>query len=340
MAEMTFGEAVRDALAEAMRDDATVWTLGEDLTEIHLVGGNYAYEGLIEEFGSLRVVNTPISESTIMGAAVGAAVAGTRPVCDMRTVDFALCAMDELVNQAAKIRYMFGGQARVPMVARMPIGARRGAAAQHCGSYEAWFVSVPGLVVVAPVTPADGKALLKSAIRCDDPVVFLEHKELFLDRGDVPDGDVTVPLGKGRKVREGSDLTIVAWSKMVLIAEEACDVLAAEGVTVDLIDLRTLWPWDREMVFDSARKTKRVLVPQEAVQVGGFAAEIAMSVSEAVGSDLLGPPRRLGAPRIPVPYSPPLEDEYRVTPADVVDAAHALLRASTPRGRLSADRPE
>ncbi len=327
MVELTFGEAVRDGLAEAMREDPTVWTLGEDLTEAHTVGGVMTYQGLVEEFGSKRVVNTPISESTIMGAAVGAAVAGTRPVTDLRCVDFGLCAIDELVNQAAKIRYMFGGQARVPLVARQPIGARRGAAAQHCGSNEAWFVHVPGLVVVAPVTPADGKGLLKSAIFCDDPVVFLEHKELFLNKGDVPETGERIPLGKARLAREGRDLTIVAWSKMVLIAEEAARTLAAEGIEAEVIDLRTLWPWDREAVYTSVRKTGRLLVPQEAVSVGGFAAEVAMDVTESVGRALKLPPRRLGAPRIPVPYAPPLEDQYRITDAQVAAAARALVVA-------------
>jgi acetoin:2,6-dichlorophenolindophenol oxidoreductase subunit beta len=327
MAELTFGEAVRDGLAEAMREDPTVWTLGEDLTLAHTASGIMSYAGLIDEFGAKRVVNTPISESTIMGAAVGAAIAGTRPVADLRYVDFGLCAMDELVNQASKIRYMFGGQARVPLVTRQAIGARRGAAAQHCLSNEAWFVHIPGLVVVAPVTPADGKGLLKSAIRCDDPVVFLEHKELYLSKGEVPEGADSVPLGVARLVREGRDLTIVAWSKMVLIAEAAAKTLAAEGIEVEVIDLRTLWPWDRDMVYSSVRKTGRLLVPQEAVKIGGFAAEVAMDVIEALGPALKVPPRRIGAPRIPVPYSPPLEDQYRVTDQDVAHAARQIVNA-------------
>jgi pyruvate dehydrogenase E1 component beta subunit len=325
MAELTFGEAVRDGLAEAMREDPNVWVLGEDLTFAHTAGGNMSYAGLVDEFGPKRVVNTPISESTIMGAAVGAAVAGTRPVAELRHVDFGLCAMDELVNQASKIRYMFGGQARVPLVVRQAIGTRRGAAAQHCLSNEAWFVHIPGLVVVAPATPADGKGLLKSAIRCDDPVVFLEHKELFLSKGEVPDGGAAISLGKARLVRAGRDLTIVAWSKMALIAEAAANSLAQEGIEAEVIDLRTLWPWDRDMVYASVRKTGRLLVPQEAVKVGGFAAEVAVDVIEVLGDALKVPPRRLGAPRIPVPYSPPLEDEYRITDRHVADAARALV---------------
>jgi pyruvate/2-oxoglutarate/acetoin dehydrogenase E1 component len=327
MVELAYGEAVRDGLAEAMREDPTVWTLGEDLTFAHTGGGNMSYAGLIDEFGPKRVVNTPISESTIMGAAVGAAVAGTRPVADLRNVDFGLCAIDELVNQASKIRYMFGGQARVPLVVRQAIGTRRGAAAQHCLSNEAWFVHTPGLVVVTPVTPADGKGLLKSAIRCDDPVVFLEHKELYASKGEVPEGGDPVPLGKARLVREGRDLTIVAWSRMVLIAQAAAETLAEEGIEAEVIDLRTLWPWDRTMVYTSVCKTGRLLVPQEAVNIGGFAAEVAMDVTENVGPALKIPPRRIGAPRIPVPYSPPLEDQYRITEKNVAHAARQIVNA-------------
>ena len=199
MTEMTHADAVREGLAEEMRRDPLVWALGEDLSTAH--GGTSAdqYRGLIDEFGPKRIVNTPISENTIMGAAVGAAVAGTRPVADLRMADFAMCAVDELVNQAAKIRYMFGGQARVPLVVRQAIGLRKGSAAQHSQSTEAWYVHTPGLVVVAPATPSDGKGLFKASIRCDDPVVFMEHKELWLATGEVSDDpDEIVPIGKAR----------------------------------------------------------------------------------------------------------------------------------------------
>lgn len=326
MPEMTYADAVREGLAEEMRRDPTVWALGEDLSTAHTSTSSTQYKDLIDEFGPKRIVNTPISESTIMGAAVGAAVAGTRPVCDLRGIDFGLCAIDELVNQAAKIRYMFGGQARVPLVVREAIGTRRGAAAQHSQSYEAWFVHIPGLVVVTPATPADGKGLLKSAIRCDDPVVFMEHKELWGAKGEVPaGGDHLVPIGKARVVRGGKDLTIVAWSRMSLLAAKAAEELAKTGIDAEVIDLRSLWPWDQNCVFASVKKTGRLLVAQEAVRVGGFAAEVALTVAEELGPALKAPVKRIGAPRMPVPYAPTLEDEYRVTDAHIIAAAKALL---------------
>lgn len=325
MPAMTYSHAVRDGLAEEMRRDPLVWALGEDLSTSTL---QTLYKGLTEEFGANRIINTPISENTIMGAGVGAAVAGTRPIAHMGAIDWGICAMEELVNQAAKIRYMFGGQARVPLVVREYIGSRLGLAAQHCGSYEAWFVHIPGLVVVAPATPADGKGLLKSSIRCDDPVVFLEHKELLTEEGDVPDSaDHLVPLGKANVLRDGKDITIVTWSKMSRMALEAAQELAKkDGIDAEVIDLRTLWPWDKDLVITSVRKTGRLLVPQEAVLVGGFASEIVCTVSETVG--LKTPARRIGAPRIPVPFASILEDQYRVGPVNVANAARSILAAS------------
>lgn len=326
MAELTFATAVRDALGEEMRRDPLVWALGEDLSTAAGSTSAEQYSGLQEEFGPERIVNTPISESTIMAAGVGAATAGTRPVVELRNVDFGLCAIDELVNQASKIRYMFGGQARVPLVVRQSIGCRPGMAAQHSLSNEVWFVHTPGLVVVAPATPACGKGLLKSAIRSNDPVVFLEHKELWASTGPVPDGEgALIPIGKARLAREGRDLTIVAWSKMALLATQAAEIMAADGLDVEVIDLRSLWPWDREAVHRSIKKTGRLLVPQEAVNVGGFASEIVMDVIETVGDALRAPPRRLGAPRIPVPYAAELEAVYRVTEADIEAAARSML---------------
>jgi pyruvate/2-oxoglutarate/acetoin dehydrogenase E1 component len=326
MPEMTYADAVREGLAEEMRRDPLVWALGEDLSTGHTSTSTNQYKNLIDEFGPKRIVNAPISESTIMGSAVGAAVAGTRPIADLRSIDFGLCAIDELVNQAAKIRYMFGGQARVPLVARMAIGTRHGAAAQHSQSYEAWFVHIPGLIVVTPATPADGKGLLKSAIRCDDPVVFMEHKELWGAKGEVPtDADHLVPLGKARIARAGKDLTIVAWSRMVVLACQAAEELATVGIDAEVIDLRTLWPWDCEAVFASVRKTGRLLVPQEAVLAGGFAGEVVATVAEALGDVLKAPVRRIGAPRMPVPYAPPLEDEYRITDRHIVATARSMV---------------
>ena len=315
MAELTYAEASRLAIAEEMRRDPDVWALGEDLGR----GGVFGqYAGLVDEFGPERVCDTPISEASIMGASVGAAMVGTRPVVEMRFSDFALCAVDELVNQAAKARYMFGGQARVPMVIREPIGIWRSSAAQHSQSLEAWYAHIPGLVVVAPATPADNKGLLKSAIRCDDPVVYMEHKNLWGMTGEVPEDDEwSLPLGAARVEREGGDVTIVSWSRMVQVCAGAAAALEkGEGISAEVIDLRTLWPWDRERVLASVARTGRLLVVHEAVAVGGFGAEVAATVAEELGARV----RRLGAPRIPIPYAPPLEDRARVT-EDMIAAA-------------------
>jgi pyruvate/2-oxoglutarate/acetoin dehydrogenase E1 component len=322
MTELTYLDAGRTALAEEMRRDGRVWALGEDLGR----GGVFGqYRGLVDEFGPARIADTPISEATIMGAAVGAAMVGSRPVVEMRFSDFALCAVDELVNQAAKARYMFGGQGRVPLVVRQPIGMWRSSAAQHSQSLEAWYAHIPGLVVVAPATAADNYGLLKSAIRCDDPVVYMEHKDLWPATGEVAEDAEggLVPLGQGRLVRRGDDVTVVTWSRMVQVAEAA----AAEPDTpsLEIVDLRTLWPWDRAMVLESARRTGRCLVVHEAVQAGGFGGEIAATVGEELFGALKAPVRRLGAPRIPVPYAPVLEATSRITPAQVAAMARAMV---------------
>ena len=316
MALMSYAQAAAAALAEAMRADRNVVALGEDLGRGGIFG---QYRGLQQEFGAERVIDTPISEATIMGAAVGMALAGLRPVVEMRVVDFALCAMDELVNQAAKNRYMFGGQGRVPLVARMPIGLWTASAAQHSQSLEAWFAHVPGLAVVAPSMPADNYGLLGSALESGDPVVYLEHKELWGVEGDVEPG-VRVPLGAARIVRGGTDVTLVSWSKAMQTCVDAATELARAGISVEVIDLRTIWPWDRATVLGSAARTGALLVVHEAVQVGGFGAEIAATAAEETGCRV----RRLGAPRIPSGYAKPLEDESRVTVAQVVAAARSL----------------
>ena len=316
MALMSYAQAAATALAEAMRADRNVVALGEDLGRGGIFG---QYRGLQQEFGAGRVIDTPISEATIMGAAVGMALAGLRPVVEMRVIDFALCAMDELVNQAAKNRYMFGGQGRVPLVARMPIGLWTASAAQHSQSLEAWFAHVPGLTVVAPSMPADNCGLLHSALESGDPVVYLEHKELWGLEGDVEPG-VRVPLGVARIVRGGTDVTLVSWSKAMQTCVDAATELARAGISVEVIDLRTIWPWDRATVLGSAARTGALLVVHEAVQVGGFGAEIAATAAEEIGCRV----RRLGAPRIPSGYAKPLEDESRVTIAQVVAAARSL----------------
>jgi pyruvate dehydrogenase E1 component beta subunit len=305
MALMSYAQAACQALADAMRADARVVALGEDVGH----GGVFGqYRGLKQEFGAARVIDTPISEATIMGAAVGMALTGLRPVVEMRVVDFALCAIDEIVNQAAKNRYMFGGQGRVPLVARLPIGIWNGSAAQHSQSLEAWFAHIPGLVVVTPATPADNYALLAAAIECGDPVIYMEHKELWGLQGEVQPQHKTA-LGKARVARGGNDLTLVTWSSMLHTALAAAEQAAQQGLSVEVIDLRTIWPWDRELVLESAARTGRMLVAHEAVRVAGFGAEIAATVAEELGV----PVRRVAAPRIPVGYARTLEDAARIS---------------------------
>ncbi len=318
MPRMTYLAAGRAALAEEMRRDPLVWALGEDLGR----GGVFGqYAGLAAEFGPERISDAPISEAAIMGAAVGAALMGTRPVVEMRFSDFALCAVDELVNQAAKARFMFGGQGRVPLVVREPIGMWRSSAAQHSQSLEAWYAHIPGLVVACPATPADAKGLLASAIRCDDPVVLMEHKNLWPLEGEVPDGEHLLPFGQARLVRSGGDITIVSWSAQLHACAEAAETLAADGISVDLLDLRTLWPWDRTAVLESAARTGRLLVAHEAVAVAGFGAEIAATVAEHTGAKVA----RLGAPRAPIGYAPTLENTVRVTPSAIATAARRMM---------------
>lgn len=322
MQTMTYLEAGKRALAEELRRDPTVWALGEDLGR----GGVFGqYRGLVDEFGPARIVDTPISEAAIMGAAVGAAMSGTRPVVEMRFSDFALCAVDELVNQAAKARYMFGGQSHVPVVVREPIGLWRSSAAQHSQSLEAWYAHIPGLVVVTPATPADNYGLLKSAIRCDDPVVYMEHKNFWALEGEVSSEETLIPLGKARTARVGEVLTVVTWSGMLHTCLQAAAKLARDNLEVEVIDLRTLWPWDREAVITSVESTGRCLVVHEAVQVAGFGAEIAAVVGEQCFGKLQAPVRRLGMPRVPVPYSPPLEAQLTLTVEKVEAAMRGML---------------
>jgi acetoin:2,6-dichlorophenolindophenol oxidoreductase subunit beta len=322
MTVMTYAEAGKTALAEEMRRDPLVWAVGEDLGR----GGVFGqYAGLIDEFGPDRISDAPISEAAIMGASVGAAMAGTRPVVEMRFADFALCAVDELINQAAKARYMLGGQTKVPMVIREPMGMWRSSAAQHSQSLESWYTHIPGLVVAVPSTPADNKGLLKAAIRADDPVVYFEHKNIWGMEGEVPDGDVVLPFGKARIEREGSDITIVSWSSQLHTASKAAAGLEGQGVSAEVIDLRTLWPWDRDAVFASVEKTGRLLITHESVSVGGFGAEIAATVSEHLFKALKAPVRRRAAPRIPISYAPPLEDVVRVSEAQIAETVIEMM---------------
>jgi pyruvate dehydrogenase E1 component beta subunit len=316
MALMTYAQAAAAALMHEMSSDANVVVIGEDVGRGGIFG---QYQGLQERFGDQRVIDTPISEAAILGAGVGMALAGLRPVVEMRVVDFALCGMDEVVNQAAKNRFMFGGQGRVAMVARMPIGIWDSSAAQHSQSLESWFAHLPGLVVTCPATPQDNYSMLRSALACGDPVIHMEHKTLWSVQGEV-DERGRVALGEARIVRPGSHLTIVSWSKQLQACAQACEQLACEGMDSELIDLRTIWPWDRETVLRSCQRTGHLLVVHEAVQAAGFGAEIAATAAEAVGCKVA----RLGAPRIPVGYAPVLEAQSRVAPEQVAAAARRL----------------
>ncbi len=321
MTRMTFAEAARRALAEEMRRDPLVWALGEDLVQGGIFG---QYKGLAEEFGPERIVSTPISESTIMGAGLGAALCGTRPVVEMRIADFTLCAMDELVSQIAKVRYMFGGQGRAALVVRMPQGMWRNSAAQHSQCLEAWLTHIPGLVVAAPGTPADAAGLLKSAIRSDDPVVLMEPKNLWTAEGEVPEEVTPIPFGVARHAARGDAVTVVTWSACVPVVEQGA---ADSGVACDVFDLRSLWPWAEAAVIGSARRTGRLLVVHEAVTVSGFGAEVVARVVEALGPGGLRVVERLGAPRAPVPFSPPLEAAIRITPERVASAIRRIVAA-------------
>lgn len=317
MALMTYAQAAALALAHEMEADANVVVVGEDVGRGGIFG---QYLGLQARFGAERVIDTPISEAAILGAGVGMALAGLRPVIEMRVVDFALCGMDEIVNQGAKNRYMFGGQGRVPMVVRMPIGIWDASAAQHSQSLESWFAHLPGVVVVCPATPQDNYSLLRAALASGDPVVYMEHKTLWGLQGEV-DTTQTATLGQALTLRSGSRLTMVSWSKQVQACAQACAQLAEEGIDAELIDLRSIWPWDRAAVLASCARTGHLLVVHEAVQAAGFGAEIAATAAEAVGCKV----RRLGAPRIPVGYAPVLEAQSRVSVAQIADAARTLL---------------
>ena len=323
MKQMTYAEAIRDAMRVEMLRDPNVYLQGEDVGRF---GGCFGVTaGLFAEFGAKRVIDTPISETAIIGSAVGAAAAGLRPIAEIMFVDFTGVCMDELFNQAAKMRYMFGGKAKIPMVLRTPCGAGMSAAAQHSQSMEAWFTHIPGIKTVMPSTPADAKGLLSAAIRDDNPVVYIEHKQLFGVKGDVPEGEYVVPLGKADIKRAGTDVTIVSWSWMVQKALAAADVLAKEGIQVEVLDPRTLVPLDKEAILQSVGKTNKLVIVQEAVQTGGFGGEISAMVAEH-GFDLLDAPiKRVAAPDTPVPFSPSLEQAYLPSVEKIVAAVKSLF---------------
>ena len=324
MSKMSFAQATLEAMAEEMRRDPTVFLMGEDIGRQGGIFGQF--KGLSEEFGTLRVIDTPISETAIIGGGVGAALNGARPVVDMHFADFITVAMDEIVNQMAKARYMFGGQCSVPLVLRAPDGIARSAAAQHSQSLEAWFLHVPGLKVVVPSNPADAKGLLKSAIRSDDPVLYFEHKMLFPMVGEVPEGEHLVPIGQAKIAREGADATIVSYSAMMHRALEAAEKLAADNIAAEVIDLRTISPFDKEAIKTSVMKTKRLLIVHEAVKQGGVGAEISAFVAEELIDYLDAPIKRLGAPFVPTPFSPALEKLVKISADDIVREVKSLFR--------------
>jgi 2-oxoisovalerate dehydrogenase E1 component len=323
--ELSYAEALREAMAQAMAADERVFLMGED---IGVYGGAFGVtQGLIERFGPERVRDTPISENTIVGAGVGAALTGMRPIVEMQFMDFVTLAMEQTVLQAAKVRYMFGGKARVPLVLRLPGGSGTGAAAQHSESLEAWFVHVPGLKVVAPATPYDAKGLLLAALADDNPVIFVEHKLLYRTRGPVPEEPYLVPLGKAAVRRPGRHLTIVAYSIAVLRALEAAERLAAEGIEAEVIDLRTLKPYDAETVIASVKKTGKLLIVHEAPLLGGFGGELAAAVAQSEAFAYLEAPIvRLGGADVPIPYHPRLERAAVPQVEDIVEAARRLAR--------------
>lgn len=305
MREITYAQAINEALCEEMTRDPGVFLMGED---IGVYGGIFKVtEGLLSEFGEDRVRDTPISELSIVGAGVGAALTGMHPVVELMFMDFSAVAMDQIVNQAAKLRYMSGGQASVPLVIRTVAGAGRAGAAQHSQSLEAWFVHVPGIKVVMPSTPYDAKGLLKTCLRGSDPVMFVEHKFLYREKGPVPEGDYQIPLGVADVKRPGRDATLVATSLMVPRALEAARHLAAEGIEVEVVDPRTLKPLDVKTIADSVRKTGHLIVVHEACKTGGVAGEIITSVMEECFDYLDAPPVRVCGEDVPIPFAPELE---------------------------------
>ncbi|HXP38114.1 MAG TPA: alpha-ketoacid dehydrogenase subunit beta [Solirubrobacteraceae bacterium] len=330
MAELRYRDALNAALREELRRDERVFLMGED---IGVFGGAYKVtDGLLEEFGEKRVRDTPISENTIVGIGVGAAMAGLRPVVELMTINFALLAFDQIVNHAAHIHYMFGGQVRVPLVVRMPQGAGHQLGPTHSHCFEALFLHIPGLLVAAPATAADAKGLLKTAIRDENPVIFIEHESLYGVRGDVPDGDdELVDFGRARIAREGSDVTIVAVSRMALTAERAAKTLAAEhDVSAEVIDPRTLRPLDLDSILSSVRKTNRCVVVEEGWPHGGVAANIAALISEQAFDDLDAPVRRVSGADVPMPYSKPLEDIAYPHEPQIVSAVLETLGLAAP----------
>ncbi|WP_322767332.1 alpha-ketoacid dehydrogenase subunit beta [Frankia sp. Cr1] len=320
---LTYVKAFNEGLAQVMRDDDDVFVVGEDVAGYG--GVFHMFDGLLSEFGPRRVVDTPISEAAIVGLGVGAAARGLRPVCDLMFMDFLGVCMDQVVNQAAKMKFMYGGSVNVPLTITTAAGAGLGAAAQHSQSLEAWLAHTPGLKVVMPATPADAKGMIVSAVRDDNPVIVMLNKVLLGAKGDVPEEIYEVPIGKAATLRTGDDVTVVALGRMTVEAMAAADELAAEGVSVEVIDPRTVQPLDSQAIVESVVRTNRVLVVHEAVRFGGIGAEIAAQVQEVAFDYLDAPVLRLGAPFTPVPFSPALERAYIPDRTRIADGCRRLL---------------
>jgi len=320
---LTYREAVAEAIAEEMARDERVFLMGED---VGAHGGAFAAsKGLFEEFGPGRVKDTPISESIIVGAGVGAALTGMRPVVEIMYIDFIGMALDSVVNQAAKVKYMFGGHARVPLTIRTAFGAGRGNAAQHSQSLETWLTLIPGLIVVMPFTPYDAKGLLKSAIRNDNPVVVIENKLLYCASGHVPEDDYLVPIGKAEVRREGTDVTVIATSRMNAFTAAAAEKLAAEGIDVEWIDVRTLKPLDMDTIAASISKTHRAVIVNEGHDTGGFSNEISSKIMDRCFYDLDAPALRVAAEDVPIPYNTELENEVIPAEKDILSAVRKVM---------------
>ena len=324
MAETRYVRAVNQALADAMAADRSVVLLGED---IGMAGGPFsATRGLLDRFGAERVIDMPISEATIVGAAVGAAMSGLKPVVEIMFMDFVTLAMDAIVNQAAKVRFMFGGQTSVPLVVRMPHGAGLSAGPQHSQCLEAWFAHVPGLKVVCPSDVADAYGLLRAAIQDPDPVIVVENKTLYAQKGDLAEPAAILEIGRARTVRQGRDATVVSYGAAVHTARIAADLLAAEGIEAEVIDLCTLQPWDEAAVLQSLARTHHLVVVHEAVTAFGIGAEIVARMADSGFDELDGPIVRVGAPFMPVPFAKALEQAYLPSPEAIVQAIRKTLK--------------
>lgn len=323
MAEIMYHAALNQAIIEEMRRDPTVFIMGEGIA---LRGGSYKVTaGLLDEFGSERVIDTPLAEATFTGAGVGAALIGMRPIVEILFVDFTLLPMEQLVNQAAKYEFMSGGQGTVPMVLRTQGGMGNGLAGQHSQSLEALFYHIPGLKLVMPSTPHDAKGLLKASIRDDHPVIFIEHKLLYMTKGEVPEGEYFVPLGKADLKREGRDITLITYSYMLLKCLEAAEILAKDGISVEIVDLRTLNPLDKETILESVRKTGKAIVVHEAVKRGGVGGDIAAMIMEEAYDDLDGPVMRIAGKNTTIPYNLGIEKVCTPSVEEIVEGVMQMV---------------